>query len=89
MELKLKAKEYLRNLAYNKTAFFFDSIPSPRALVGSISGRLICLMIIEDENISSQESNFCSKIRNSGGEAFTIYSLEDLCELAKTRGWHD
>lgn len=89
MELITQVRHFLRDLTYNKTAFFFKSMPQPRALVGSIHGQLICILVVGESKPTPEELSFCSKIGNSGGQTYTIHSMDDLCEIAKSGGWHD
>jgi len=59
-------------------------------LIGSIRGRLTYFLILEnDRKLNHSEIMFSEKIRRCNGDFFVIRSLEDFCEIAKIRGWHD
>lgn len=87
MDLKKDVRLFLKSL---RCTCVFNAANLQRGLVGSIKGRLTFFLIIEHEkNLNHLELQLSETIRKSGGDFFTIRSMEDLTELSKIRGWHD
>ena len=85
--VKTQVSNFLKSLP---RSYFFKPMKNKSNLIGAIRGKLTYLLILEnDRKMSISEIKFSEKIRRCGGDHFCIRSLNDICELAKIRGWHD
>lgn len=79
-----KIKEYLDSLEHVN----FVESKIENIFIGSVSGEFVSLLVVEGKP-SRKEMEYQAGVLNSGGLAFTIRSLSDLCILSKQEGWHD
>jgi hypothetical protein len=87
LKLKKDVKLFLKSLPFT---CIFNAANLDRGLVGSMRGKLTFFLVIEhDKNLSHSELKLSETIRRSGGDFFTVRSMEDITELSKIRGWYD
>jgi hypothetical protein len=88
MSLKDEVRKYLNGICKDKRIYFFNSTGCKCTLIGSVHGHLIAILVLQiDRPMNRDEIAFSAKIMRSGGEFYCIRSLEDICEIAKIRGW--
>ena len=89
MHLQTAILHYLNNLPDDTgRTWFFVSRNKNCSLVGSVRGQLVCLLVLtSDRRMTHEEIKFSARITQSNGEHYVVRSMDDICEIAKVRGW--
>lgn len=87
MQLEISVYDFLKTLP--ETSFFYVCKNMSCTYAGIINGQSVSILVLAKGKMTKRQIKFSSKVYRSGGEYYCIKSLEDICEIAKVRGWHD
>lgn len=87
MRLESKVFDFLKSLT--DESFFFVCKNQSASFVGIVRGQAVCILVTDKKSLTKSQIKFSASVYQSQGEFFCIRSIDDLCEIAKIKGWHD
>ena len=88
MKPSLSIYDFLKTLP--DSSFFFPSKNSNCTFLGIADGETVAILVVEKhKKLKKNHIEFSSRVIQAGGIYLVIRSLDDICEIAKVKGWHD